>query len=211
MNKLHVSLQSGHIPSPQPKLQASQIKPYDLAIALTLMEGDRYRVLGPPDYLAFLMKHPGHHLVEDVYSTNNKIILWVKCSILHYEKADKRAEVFKFFINAAEVSETFPLVVFYLDDYAISRNVEKFATFRPLPQYLLHYTALRLAVCDSQHRPCPVPCKESLDLLRSSSILRQAIVRIDWLSQNKVALGSRLLRSRGWVRILVLSIGIEIH
>ena len=112
MNKLHSSLPSGHILGPQPKLQASQIKPYDLAIALTLMEGDRYRVLGPPDYLSFLMKHPGHNLVEDFYSTHNTIILWVKCSILLYEKAEKRTEVLKFFIHAAEVSEIFPLVFF---------------------------------------------------------------------------------------------------
>ena len=111
MNKYHASSLS-HVPASQPKLQTSQIKPYDLALALTLMEGDRYRVLGPPDYLAFLMKHPGHNLIEDVYSTNDKIIVWVKCSILHYEKVEKRVEVLKFFINAAEVSETFPLVIF---------------------------------------------------------------------------------------------------
>jgi len=91
--------------SPVPKLQAPQIKPYDLAIALTLMEGDNYNVLTPPDYLAFLRKHLGHNPIEDFYNTNNKIIIWIKSSILHYEKTEKRSEVLKFFINAALVGE----------------------------------------------------------------------------------------------------------
>jgi hypothetical protein len=67
------------------------------------MEGDKYCVLRPPDYLEFLRKYPGHNPIEDVYRTHNKIILWVKCSILHYEQIEKRAEVLKFFINAALV------------------------------------------------------------------------------------------------------------
>ena len=69
------------------------------------MEGDKYLVLRPPDYLTFLRKHPGHNPIEDVYNTHNKIILWVKCSILHYEETEKRSEVLKFFINAALVGE----------------------------------------------------------------------------------------------------------
>jgi son of sevenless-like protein len=93
------------LPAHEPKLEAAQIKPYHLAIALTLMEGDKYLVLGPPDCLAFLRKHPGHNRIEDVCNTQNKIILWVKCSILHYEETEKRSEVLKFFINAALVGE----------------------------------------------------------------------------------------------------------
>jgi RasGEF domain len=94
------------LPAHKPKLEAAQIKPYDLAISLTLMEGDKYRVLRPQDYLAFLRKHPGHNPIEDVYNTHNKIFLWVKCSILHYEKTEKRSDALKFFINAALVGET---------------------------------------------------------------------------------------------------------
>ncbi|KIM42498.1 hypothetical protein M413DRAFT_444900, partial [Hebeloma cylindrosporum] len=88
-------------PAHKPRLRAAQIKPYDLSIALALMEGDTYRLLRPPNYLAFLRKHPGHNPIEDVYNINNKIVLWVKRSILHYEETEKRAEVLKFFINAA--------------------------------------------------------------------------------------------------------------
>ena len=73
------------------------------------MEGDKYLVLRPPDYLAFLMKHPGHNPIEDVCNTQNKIILWVKCSILHYEKTEKRSDVLKFFINVALVGENIVL------------------------------------------------------------------------------------------------------
>ena len=69
------------------------------------MESDKYLVLKPPDYLAFLRKYPGHNPIKDVCNTQNKIILWVKCSILHYEETEKRSGVLKFFINAALVSE----------------------------------------------------------------------------------------------------------
>ncbi|KAH9483782.1 Serine/threonine-protein kinase STY17 [Psilocybe cubensis] len=82
-------------------LSASQIKPLDLAIALTLLEGDKYKVLVPSDYIAQLRRHPGYNNVEGVYTTNNKIILWVKDSILHFETAQDRASVLKFFIHTA--------------------------------------------------------------------------------------------------------------
>lgn len=168
------------LPARKPRLEAAQIKPYDLAIALTLMEGDKYRVLRPPDYLAFLRKHPGQNPIEDVCNTHNKIILWVKCSILHYEKIEKRSDVLRFFINAALVGQNLAPCrsVIY---FAISRNVENYATFRPPPQYLSHYRVLRLLVCDLQFRPCPAPCERSLVLSIRSSILRQATMHIDWL------------------------------
>ncbi|KDR73425.1 hypothetical protein GALMADRAFT_124495 [Galerina marginata CBS 339.88] len=82
-------------------LQASQIKPQDLAIALTLLEGDKYKALVPSDYIAHLRRHPGYNNVEGAYTTNNKIILWVKDSILHDDSAENRAAVLKFFIHTA--------------------------------------------------------------------------------------------------------------
>lgn len=157
MNKPLTSLSSGPIPVPRPKLRASQIRPYDLAIALTLMEGDRYRMLGPQDCLAFLMKHPGHNFIKDVYNTHKNIILWVKSSILHYEKKEERSEVLKFFIHTAEVSVRFPPCPFCAD-LTIHRNVQTCATFLPPLPYPAHYTALKSVVCDSQHRPCRVLC-----------------------------------------------------
>ncbi|KAF8163016.1 ras guanine nucleotide exchange factor domain-containing protein [Crassisporium funariophilum] len=83
-------------------LQASQIKPLDLAVALTLLEGDKYKALVPSDYIAHLRRHPGYNNIEGAYTTNNKIISWVKDSILHYDAVEHRADVLKFFIHTAQ-------------------------------------------------------------------------------------------------------------
>ncbi|KDR72786.1 hypothetical protein GALMADRAFT_212816 [Galerina marginata CBS 339.88] len=82
-------------------LQASQIKPQDLAIALSLLEGDKYKPLVPSDYIGHLRRHPGYNNIEGAYTTNIKIILWVKVSILHHDSAENRAAVLKFFIHTA--------------------------------------------------------------------------------------------------------------
>ncbi|KAF8168726.1 kinase-like domain-containing protein [Pholiota molesta] len=83
-------------------LKASEIKPRDLAIALTLLEGDKYKVLVPSDYIAHLRRHPGYNNVQGAYTINNKIVFWVKDSILHYDRVDQRADVLKFFIHTAQ-------------------------------------------------------------------------------------------------------------
>lgn len=84
-------------------LQASDINPRDLAIALTLLEGDKYKAIVPSDYIAHLRRHSGFNSVEVACSVNNKIILWVKQSVLHYETAELRTSVLKFFLNTAHV------------------------------------------------------------------------------------------------------------
>ncbi|KAF8892698.1 ras guanine nucleotide exchange factor domain-containing protein [Infundibulicybe gibba] len=81
--------------------RASDILPRDLAIALALLEGDKYRAILPTDYIAHLKRYPGINGVEVACQTNNKIILWVKQSVLHYDEIDSRVQVLKFFINAA--------------------------------------------------------------------------------------------------------------
>lgn len=83
--------------------RTSDILPHDLAIAMTLLEGDRYRALHPSDYMAYLKRPPGPNNVDAVCLTNNKIILWVQQSILHYNLLHHRVEVLKFFVNAAQV------------------------------------------------------------------------------------------------------------
>lgn len=82
---------------------ASEILPDDLAIALTLLEGGRYRNIAPADYIAHLKRHSGPNNVEAAYVTNNKIVLWVKQSILHYDEVEFRGDVLKFLINTADV------------------------------------------------------------------------------------------------------------
>lgn len=83
---------------------ASEILPEDLGIGLTLLEGDRYRYIVPSDYIAHLKRHLGPNNVEAAYLTNNKIVLWVKQSLLHYDQVEFRGDVLKFFINTAQVS-----------------------------------------------------------------------------------------------------------
>ena len=87
-------------------LTASEISPEGLAIALTLLEGDRYRQIMPCDYLANQCGHSGYNNVDAACSVNHKIILWIKQSLLHYDALQSRAAVLKFFINTANVRST---------------------------------------------------------------------------------------------------------
>ena len=85
-------------------LQGSDIAPRHLAIALTLLEGDKYKAIVPSDYIAHLRKHPGSNAVKVACSVNNTIVLWVKQSVLHYDTAQSRAQRLEFFLNTAQVS-----------------------------------------------------------------------------------------------------------
>ncbi|KAF7359517.1 Serine/threonine-protein kinase STY17 [Mycena sanguinolenta] len=82
-------------------LRTADILPRDLAIALTLLEGDNYWSILPCDYFNHIRKAEGSNRVEVASSSNNKLILWVKKSILSPSQVETRAEVFKFFLNAA--------------------------------------------------------------------------------------------------------------
>lgn len=105
-NRAHQDIPSSPLSPGRRMLKASEIKPQDLAIALTLLEGDKYKVLVPSDYIAHLRRHPGYNNVQGAYTVNNKIVFWVKDSILHYDRVDQRADVLKFFIHTAQVSCT---------------------------------------------------------------------------------------------------------
>jgi son of sevenless-like protein len=88
-------------------LRTSDILPRDLAIALTLLEGDSYWSILPADYLRHLRKAEAHSDVDIASSQNNKLILWVKKSILTPSRVETRAEVLKFFVNAAHECQKF--------------------------------------------------------------------------------------------------------
>jgi hypothetical protein len=91
-------------PTPrEPVLKSSQIKPYDLAVALSLLEGDQYKALQPADYLLYLSKGQSDG-VKKYHSTNEKIRLWVISSILRSDTVLQRSEVMKFFIYTALAS-----------------------------------------------------------------------------------------------------------
>jgi len=91
--------------SPSRKLlRDPDITPHQLAIALTLLEGDKYKAIVPSDYIAHFGKHPGSNGVKVACSVNNKIVLWVKQSVLQYDTAQSRAQRIGFFLNTAQVS-----------------------------------------------------------------------------------------------------------
>ena len=80
--------------------------PIELANALALLEGDKYKVIVPFDYIAHLKKHPGRNNIEGAYTTNNKIIFWIKDSVLRNDTVEKRVSVLNLFIDTAQVSQS---------------------------------------------------------------------------------------------------------
>ncbi|KAJ2924054.1 hypothetical protein H1R20_g13048, partial [Candolleomyces eurysporus] len=86
-------------------LTSKEITPQSLALALTLLEGDKFRQISPSDYLAHLCGRPEYTNVEAASSVNEKIVLWVKQSLLHYEALNPRVALMKFFINTAKAHE----------------------------------------------------------------------------------------------------------
>ena len=85
-------------------LQDSDIAPHHLAIALTLLEGDKYKAIFPSNYIAHFRKHPGSNGVKVTCTVNNQIILWVKQSVLHYDKAKLWVQHIEFFLKTEQVS-----------------------------------------------------------------------------------------------------------
>ncbi|KAF5324648.1 hypothetical protein D9611_004380 [Ephemerocybe angulata] len=83
-------------------MTADEITPQGLAIALTLLEGDKFKAIMPCDYLANQCRKPGFNNVDAACSVNSKIITWIKQSLLHYDALQARASVLKFFINTAQ-------------------------------------------------------------------------------------------------------------
>lgn len=90
-------------------MQANEITPRGLAIALTLLEGDKYEAILPCDYLSNQCGRLGVDKVNDAAMTNNKVIQWTKQTLLHYDGFQQRAAVLKFYIHTAQVT-SFPLV-----------------------------------------------------------------------------------------------------
>ncbi|RXW17394.1 hypothetical protein EST38_g8463, partial [Candolleomyces aberdarensis] len=83
-------------------LTSKDITPQSLALALTLLEGDKFRQISPSDYLVHLCGRPEHTNVEAASSVNEKVVLWVKQSLLHYEALNPRVALMRFFINTAK-------------------------------------------------------------------------------------------------------------
>ncbi|KAL1693512.1 ras guanine nucleotide exchange factor domain-containing protein [Schizophyllum commune] len=111
-----VSSGQGVAPSVKP-LRASEVTPTELATALTLLEGERYRGIKPADYIRYLKHRPASTAsssnpslgdakklrgVQAMSALNNDIIHWVKFSVLDPEDVEARASAMLFLINTAE-------------------------------------------------------------------------------------------------------------
>jgi son of sevenless-like protein len=67
-----------------------------------LLEGDQYRSILAADYIRHLRKIEGPNNVDTARVENNRVILWVKKSVLTPSRVETRAEVLKFFVNTAQ-------------------------------------------------------------------------------------------------------------
>ncbi|KAI0050015.1 ras GEF, partial [Auriscalpium vulgare] len=82
-------------------LTASARCAVDLATALTVVEGDCYAKITYLDVVLHLL-HSNNKHIEAASVMNNRIVNWVKKRVLKSNDVSRRAEVFKFFVNAAE-------------------------------------------------------------------------------------------------------------
>ncbi|TFK26396.1 ras GEF [Coprinopsis marcescibilis] len=99
-------LESTSFMSPERRMMEmkAMTNPRDLAIGLTLLEGDKYRKIMPCDYLAYQLRQPisGYQNHIDIACTvNNKLIHWIKHSVLVSDDVKFRMGVIKFYIHTA--------------------------------------------------------------------------------------------------------------
>ena len=118
--KLERALQSPPLRSPsgttsglRPVSKASDLVPTDLAIAFTLIEGDLYSRITQTDCVVHLQQISGTRHIDAARKANNRIVNWVKKSVLRSDEVQSRSEVFKFFVNTAEVRA--PFLFFFFD------------------------------------------------------------------------------------------------
>jgi hypothetical protein len=79
-------------------------KPRDLAIALLILEGDKYASILQADYISYFQLKPGENHVRDALETNHTITYWVQQAVLSCGELGARSGVLKFFVFTAEVT-----------------------------------------------------------------------------------------------------------
>ncbi|KAI9457793.1 hypothetical protein BJY52DRAFT_1223704 [Lactarius psammicola] len=87
---------------PVSPLSPDQIKALDIAVSLTVIEGERYAQISRADYVAHLRGAVSKH-IESAMKVNNRLVNWVKKKILGSEDVQKRATNFRLFVLVAEV------------------------------------------------------------------------------------------------------------
>jgi len=85
-------------PPPSPE----QFKPGDIAISLSLIEGDHYSKITQADYIAHLRGTSITNHIESATKINNRLVNWVKTKILSSGDVNKRATNFRRFVLTAE-------------------------------------------------------------------------------------------------------------
>ncbi|KAG6897953.1 hypothetical protein C0992_008343 [Termitomyces sp. T32_za158] len=88
-----------------------RLDPADIAEQLTLMESERYVKVTPKECLLY-NKHATTTNLAKFCSTHDKIVSWVKSSVLTHEALGKRASTIEFWIKVAEVRLLFVHMVF---------------------------------------------------------------------------------------------------
>lgn len=85
-------------------LERESPPPKELAIALTLIEAERFEQLTPYDYLMFLRDPASDSGVKVACRIHNDVMRWVKEFVLDYDEVEVRASVINIFIDTAAVS-----------------------------------------------------------------------------------------------------------
>ncbi|KAI9448931.1 ras guanine nucleotide exchange factor domain-containing protein [Lactarius psammicola] len=86
---------------PVSPLSLDQIKALDIAVSLTVIEGERYAKISRADYVAHLRGAVSKH-IESATKVNNRLVNWVKKKIIGSEDVQKRATSFRLFVLVAE-------------------------------------------------------------------------------------------------------------
>lgn len=81
--------------------RSSEMQPKHLAIALTLMEGDKYRAILPADYILHLRRETRNR-VEAAKKVNKAIQLWVQHVVILTPRLDERTRTLVFFVNTGQ-------------------------------------------------------------------------------------------------------------
>lgn len=86
--------------------RASEIRPDGLAMALLFLESEKYNAITPTDCISSLLyeSQSGPNEVTEASETHNKIVHWVKSSVIRSSRKAVRADTLTFFIKTAMVS-----------------------------------------------------------------------------------------------------------
>lgn len=99
VSPLQPSITSRHrsVSPPSP----DQIKAADIALSLTVIEGEHYAKISKADYVAHLGGDISKH-IESATKVNNRLVNWVKAKVLGSDDVQKRGNNFRLFVLVAE-------------------------------------------------------------------------------------------------------------